>query len=206
MTAKDRDSAGPGRHVLVRNLQLATVGLVVALLALLVWRVVKQGEGHKLVSAVAAHKHPAAPGFELKVIWQHDETWPTAARRALGDGRVALAELRDQPVVLNFWASWCNPCKDEAPRLAAAARANAGRVVLLGVDVQDFTGDARRFLRRFDANYVSVRDGGSTTYDRYGLTGLPETYFVDRRGRIVEHKVGEISAAELEQRIAAITR
>ena len=70
--------------------------------------------------------------------------------------------------------------------------------MFLGLDVKDFPSDARSFLRHFHVNYVSVRDGGGGSYDDYGLTGLPETYFVDASGRIVDHVVGEISRARLE--------
>lgn len=199
------ESAKHSRSPLFRAAQLVTLVGVAGLLGLLVWRLASQGEGKQLVKDVAADKRPAAPAFRLKVIWPRVETWPAGLRAALGDGRISLAELRGYPVAINFWASWCDPCKAEAGRLAAAARAHAGRVVFLGIDVQDFESDAGRFLKRYRANYVSVRDGGNSTYDRYGLTGLPETYFVDRRGRIVAHKVGEISADELEQGLAAIS-
>ena len=74
-------------------------------------------------------------------------------------------------------------------------------MLFLGVDVKDFSSDARKFLRSFHVNYVSVRDGGSDAYDAYGLTGLPESYFLDASGRIVAHKIGEISTAELEDGI-----
>jgi cytochrome c biogenesis protein CcmG/thiol:disulfide interchange protein DsbE len=114
---------------------------------------------------------------------------------------VSLSELRGKPVVLNFWASWCVPCGREAPRLAASAKAHYGEVVFLGLDVKDFSDDARKFLRKYKVNYVSVRDGGSRSYNEYGLTGLPETYFLDRHGRIVAHKLGEIRRNELESGI-----
>ncbi len=192
------------RRPWLRGLQLFTLGLVAGLLALLVWRVITHGRGARLVSEIKAQKRPAAPSFNLKVIWPHTETWPPALRSAVADKRVSLVELRGYPVVLNFWASWCIPCKAEAPRLAEAARLHAGRVAFLGLDIQDFTSDAHRFLRRYRANYVSARDGGSSTYDRYGLTGIPETYYLDRRGRIVAHSVGEVSKSELEQGIALI--
>jgi cytochrome c biogenesis protein CcmG, thiol:disulfide interchange protein DsbE len=188
----------PRRSHIGLMLQLAAVTLVAALLALLVWRVVNVGQGGRLVSAVRAHKKPLAPDFRLKVLWAHDETWGASARTALRDGVVSLSELRGQPVVLNFWASWCSPCRHEAPRLIASANAHRGAVVFLGLDVQDFPSDARSFLRHFHVNYVSVRDGGGGSYDDYGLTGLPETYFLDRRGRIVAHVVGEISRTALE--------
>jgi cytochrome c biogenesis protein CcmG, thiol:disulfide interchange protein DsbE len=187
-------------------LQLAALTLVAALLALLVWRVVNVGQGGRLVNAVRAHKKPLAPDFRLKVLWAHDETWGEPARAALRDGRISLSELRGQPVVLNFWASWCIPCRHEAPRLIASANAHRGAVVFLGLDVKDFSSDARSFLGDFQVNYVSVRDGGGGLYDDYGLTGLPETYFLDKRGRIVAHVVGEISRSSLEAGIVTATR
>jgi cytochrome c biogenesis protein CcmG, thiol:disulfide interchange protein DsbE len=185
-------------------LQLAALTLVAALLALLVWRVVNVGQGGRLVNAVRAHKKPRAPGFRLPVLWPHTKTWDATARAALADGRVALSELRGTPVVLNFWASWCIPCRHEAPRLVASATEHRGRVVFLGLDVKDFRSDARKFLREFHVNYVSLHDGGaSPTYDDYGLTGLPETYFLDAEGRITGHVIGEIGRSELEDGIVA---
>jgi cytochrome c biogenesis protein CcmG/thiol:disulfide interchange protein DsbE len=192
------------RPLWFRSLQALALTFVVGLLALLAWRLFDKGKGRELVSAIAADKRPVAPGFDLPVLWKHRETWPVSVRAALDDGRVSLAELRGHPVVLNFWASWCVPCKAEAPRLAAAAKAHAGDVLILGIDVQDFKSDARRFLTKYGANYVSVRDGGDSTYSAYGLTGLPETYYLDRRGRILAHSVGEVSKTKLEQGIGLI--
>lgn len=192
------------RPLWLRVLQLGSLAVVAGLLALLIWRVIAKGRGPELVSAIKAGRAPAAPSFALKVIWPHTETWPPTLRRALADGRISLTELRGYPIVINFWASWCIPCKTEAPLLAASARAHAGTVAFLGIDIQDFTSDAHKFLRRYKTNYVSVRDGGSSTYDNYGLTGIPETYYLDRRGRILAHSIGQVSKDELEQGIALI--
>ena len=184
-----------------RVLHLVGVAAVASLLALLIWRVAFGDSGAHLVAAIRDGKKPSAPGFRLDVIWPHAETWPPELRPAVTDGKVAPAELKGYPVVINFWASWCIPCKREAPRLAASARKHAGNVVFLGIDIQDFKSDARSFLARYDANYVSVRDGSDSTYTRYGLTGVPETYYIDRRGRIVAHSIGEVSRGELEDGI-----
>lgn len=184
-------------------LQASAVAVVALLLGLLVQSTLANQAGPNLVSDIKAGTRPLAPSFELPVIWPRASTWPPKVRRALADGRVSLQELRGYPVVMNFWASWCGPCKDEAPRLNDAAKTHAGRVVFLGVDVQDLESDALRFLERYETNYVSVRDGRNSTYGSYGLTGLPETYFLDRRGRVMAHWIGEISEAELEAGIAA---
>ena len=85
--------------------------------------------------------------------------------------------------------------------LAASARAHRGQVIFLGIDVQDFKSDARHFLKRFDTPYVSVRDGAGSTYGDYGLTGVPETYWIDGRGRIVAHYPGQINSDQLEEGI-----
>ena len=182
-------------------LMTGSLALVLGLLGLLVYRVAQGNPGKGLVASIREGKKPAAPAFDLKVLWPHTETWDASARQAIMDTRVSLSELRGKPVVLNFWASWCVPCGQEAPRLAASANAHRGEVVFLGLDVKDFSGDARKFLRKHKVNYVSVRDGGSRSYDAYGLTGLPETYFLDSDGHIVSHVIGEISRAQLEKGI-----
>jgi cytochrome c biogenesis protein CcmG/thiol:disulfide interchange protein DsbE len=179
-------------------LRVAALSVVVALLGLLAWATLSAAKGTSLVSRIAAGEAPSAPPFSLEVLWPRAETWPVEARRRLADGRLDLDELRGRPVVINFWASWCIPCRDEAPILNASARAHAGEVVFLGVNVQDLKPDALAFSREFDTPYVSVRDVANDTYGDFGLTGVPETYYADAGGRIVAHSPGAISRSSLE--------
>ena len=149
-------------------LQGATVVVVLGLLALLVWKVTHQDK--------AAKAGQAAPAFHLS--------------RLDGPGKLQLASYKGKVVVLNFWASWCGPCKDEAPRLEAAwKRYRDQGVVVVGVDAQDFSGDAKRFIRKHELTYPNVHDGPGSTLGKYGVSGFPETYFVDRQGRLVGEKV-----------------
>ena len=173
--------------------QALTVALVVGLLALLVWKVVNQDSTH-LGAQLAAGKTPVAPGFTLP--------------RLDAGGSLNLASLRGKAVVINFWASWCRPCKQEVPRLEAAYR-KWGRqgVVVIGIDGQDFSGDAKRFARKLGISYPIVHDGAGKTIDRYGVTGFPETFFVGRNGKLVgSHVEGAISADELERNIPLALR
>ena len=186
--------------------RLLALGFVAFLFTLLAWKVVHKSSGAGLVAAVKRGEQPVAPSFDLPVIWSRPGIWPWRARGALTDGRVRLAELRGTPVVLNFWASWCIPCKEEAPFLAASARAHRREIAFLGLDIQDLTQDARHFLGRLAVPYSSVRDGSDRTYTAYGLTGVPETYYIDGRGRIVSHSVGAVSRAELEREVSLLLR
>ncbi|HEY8843280.1 MAG TPA: TlpA disulfide reductase family protein, partial [Gaiellaceae bacterium] len=121
-------------------------------------------------------------------------------------GSLQLSSLRGKVVVLNFWASWCQPCKLEAPDLAASAKKWSGRVVVLGVDVNDPSGDARGFMRKYGITYPIVHDNKNVTSPKYGLTGLPETFFLDRRGRIVSHVISGIKAADLQRGVEEALR
>jgi cytochrome c biogenesis protein CcmG, thiol:disulfide interchange protein DsbE len=175
-------------------LQSGAVLAVCALFALLVYRLVHGRTG--VAQAVRAHRAPQAPDVRLDVIWPKSQTWPPSLRTSIDHGTLTLRKLRGYPVVINFWASWCSPCRREAALLASAAQARSGRIVFVGVDVNDSTGDARRFLRMHDIPYVAVRSGTSVA-DEFGLIGLPETFYVDRGGRVRDVTQGELTAATL---------
>ncbi|HEX7255403.1 MAG TPA: TlpA disulfide reductase family protein, partial [Gaiellaceae bacterium] len=103
-----------------------------------------------------------------------------------GPGKISLAEFRGRPVVVNFWGSWCDPCKEEAPVLEDTWRQYRGRgLVVLGVDFHDLKGAARRFARENDMSYPLAYDGPGDTISDYGVEAAPETFFVAPNGRLV---------------------
>jgi len=181
------------------GVRAAAASLVVVLLGLLVWDLVRSNSGASFVSQIGKGKLPPAPQFTLPVLEDRRATWPPRVRARLDDGRLGLSELRGVPVVVNFWASWCIPCREEAASFRAVASRYAGRVAFVGLNTQDLSGAARAWLKRYQPSYVSVRDGSDRTYQAYGLTGFPETYFIDREGRTRLHVVGSTSRADLER-------
>jgi cytochrome c biogenesis protein CcmG/thiol:disulfide interchange protein DsbE len=174
-------------------LQAGAVALVCVLLVLLASRLASEQRGHALAAAVAAGRTPPAPDFSL-------------ARLDRG-GLLRLSSLRGRVVVLNFWASWCEPCKAEAPRLEDAwSRWRERGVVVLGLDAQDFRADARRFLHEHRLGYPNVHDGPGSVVDQYGVTGFPETWVVDRKGRLVAHVEGPVTRAEIDRAVSVTLR
>jgi cytochrome c biogenesis protein CcmG/thiol:disulfide interchange protein DsbE len=103
-----------------------------------------------------------------------------------GEGRISSSDLHGRPVVLNFWASWCAPCREEAPRLERTWREYRGDgVVFLGVNIKDTESDARRFVEEFDITYPVVRDTDLHLASDLGVYGLPETFFIDHEWRLL---------------------
>jgi cytochrome c biogenesis protein CcmG/thiol:disulfide interchange protein DsbE len=202
MSAAAEGRKGAFRY-LSRVLALVALALFVALL---VYGVLSKSADTTIDSSLADAKAPPAPGFELEVLERGNAGEPLApqVRTAAADERIALAELRGLPVVLNFWASWCPPCRDEAPRLERRWRtARADGVLFLGLDMQDLSGEARDFIREFRVSYPNVRDRGDDVAREWGVTGLPETFFISARGRVVGHVIGAISKQQLDDGIRA---
>ncbi len=180
-----------------RRLKLAAQAfallLVAGLFALLGWKVTHQSGGGKLLSEAQKGAEPAAPGFRLA--------------RLNGDGHLELASLRNKVVLVNFWATWCDPCKREIPRLERAWKQYRGKdVVFVGVDAQDFDSSARRAIDRFGITYPIVYDGSGKALGRYGGLPLPKTFVIDRRGHIQSYQLGELDSADITRMVDAALR
>lgn len=120
------------------------------------------------------------------------------------DGRyLNLASFRGTPTVINFWASWCVPCKQEAPELNAAAREYSGRVQFLGVDMQDSDAAARSYQAEVMSPYP-VGPASKGSYLDWGVTKPPETFFVDRQGVVVSRILGPVDRQQLEVYISQL--
>ncbi len=120
---------------------------------------------------------------------------------------ISLEGLKGKPMVINFWASWCPPCKLEAPLLERAWRAYKNRdVVFIGVDVQDREEDALNYIREFDITYPNGPDPTGEISIDYGVSGLPVTFFVSRKGEIVRRWVGAIERSVLISSIEEIMK
>jgi cytochrome c biogenesis protein CcmG/thiol:disulfide interchange protein DsbE len=158
--------------------------------------------------AAAAGLLLASPEAELG----ENELRPAAKRRAapelegewLVPPPVRLADLRGKPVLINFWASWCIPCRKEAPELARFDRGMRARARLIGVDFQDAKADALAFVRKYGWRFPNVRDPQGELASRYRLVGLPTTYLLDGQGRIVRAMTGEQTYAKLRRAVEEV--
>jgi cytochrome c biogenesis protein CcmG/thiol:disulfide interchange protein DsbE len=152
---------------------------VLALLGLLAYGLAQKSQSQTIDSQLRAGKRPAAPAISLP---------------ELGTGKsVALASMRGKVVVLNFWASWCDPCKGEAPVLERwQKKMQPQRGTVVGVDVLDVTGDAQGFVKQYGLSYPQLRDADGSELKRFDVLGYPETVVLDRQGRIAATARGPV--------------
>jgi cytochrome c biogenesis protein CcmG/thiol:disulfide interchange protein DsbE len=158
---------------------------------------------HKLLTAVAAafvvaviavslatsgtsgsRPDPVAPGFTLNSL--------TAPGQ-----HITLSQYQGQPLIVNFWASWCEPCQKETPLLASWYTRQHGHVVLVGLDENDTAASALAFARAKGVSYPIGVDPNLGAANAYGVTGLPQTFFLNAQHRIVDHVLGAVTPADL---------
>lgn len=163
-------------------LPLAVCVTVLALLALLAYGLEAAQPDRGLDRRLAAGERAPAPAITLP--------------RLDGRGQVTLAGLRGKVVVLNYWASWCDPCRQESPLLERwHRRIEPLGGTVIGVDVLDVTSDARKFVSEFGLSYPMLRDADGETQTEFGVAAYPETILIDRDGRIAALVRGPVDEA-----------
>ena len=189
-----RTSGGARRSTLDRvkrvlsPLPIAVIVAVAALLGLLAYGVSSSGPDASIEEALASGRRPPAP--EVTLPWLD------------GRGRGSLADLRGKVVVLNYWASWCEPCRAESPLLERWHRTMVRRGgTVLGVDVLDVSSDAKAFVRRYELSYPMLRDADGRTQRQLGVVAYPETIVVDREGRIAAVQRGPVNEAWMRRHV-----
>jgi cytochrome c biogenesis protein CcmG, thiol:disulfide interchange protein DsbE len=171
---------------------VVTTALSASLLLLLFARLISasQSVGDSGASPIVGH---AAPDFTITLL------------NAQTGQKLHLADLKGRPVVLNFWASWCVPCQDEAPILEAGAKQYAGQgVVFVGVAYEDVASDSVQFLQQHNITYLVGPDKSGAIAISYGVPSVPETVFINRQGIVVDKFGGALSQNMLDQRVAKI--
>jgi thiol-disulfide isomerase/thioredoxin len=136
-------------------------------------------------SSAAAPPAPAAPAFTVAALG--------------GPGHVSLSQFRDKPVIVNFWASWCDVCESETPLLASWYKQEHGQIPLVGMDENDTSAKALAFARAKGVTYTLGFDPLMNVAGAYDLEALPQTYFLNAEHRIVEHVLGQMTRADLAE-------
>jgi cytochrome c biogenesis protein CcmG/thiol:disulfide interchange protein DsbE len=161
----------------------AVVVLVVAgvagLIGLLAYGVASEKPDRSIDDAVARGEREPAPEIELPPLE--------------GGPERSLADWRGQVVILNYWASWCEPCRKESPLLERwHKRISKRNATVLGVDVLDVTSDAQDFIDEYGLTYPHLRDKDGSTLEDFGIIAYPETFVIDRQGRIADSRRGPV--------------
>lgn len=186
--------APPSRRA---RLVVALVALVVVVVVAVVTVVVVTGSDDQS-SGSGAGEVPEANSAKV------GELAPDFAIHGLDGGTVRLSDFRGKPVVLNFWASWCNPCRKEFPLFRSTLAANDGAYEMVGVDTGDLRGDAQRFAEQQHADWPIGFDTDNLVARGYGVDPLPQTFFIRPDGTIASHVIRGLNKPELKRELAKI--
>jgi peroxiredoxin len=170
--------------------------LVVLVIGVITWVAVASGDDR---SSVVEPQGLRAGGP------QPGDVAPDFTLTTLDGETVSLSDYQGQPIVLNFWASWCNACREEFPLFREQLRKHAGEFVMLGVDNRDIEADARDFVRRQHADWPMAVDSSGDVYRAYGAQALPQTFFIRRDGTVSQRYYAEIDASEFARELGRIT-
>jgi cytochrome c biogenesis protein CcmG, thiol:disulfide interchange protein DsbE len=169
-----------------KGVVVSVIAVAAALLALLAYGVASQGTDTSIDDALAEGERVEAPRASLPLLGSEREG--------------TLADYRGQVVLLNFWASWCPPCVEELPLLERTQRRLEGRgATVLGVNYKDLPEDALGFVRRFGVSFPSLRDRDGEYAERFAAVAFPETFVIDRRGRIAATRRGPVDQRWLDR-------
>jgi cytochrome c biogenesis protein CcmG, thiol:disulfide interchange protein DsbE len=170
---------------------IAILCVVLALVALLAYGLSQNEPDRSVEDALARGELERAPALELP--------------KLSGGGRGSLADYRGEVVVLNFWASWCEPCREESPLLERWHRRMAGKGgTVLGIDVLDVTGDAQDFIDEYGLSYPMLKDKDGDALESFGVVAYPETFVIDREGRITAVRRGPVDDAFMRTEVASL--
>jgi cytochrome c biogenesis protein CcmG, thiol:disulfide interchange protein DsbE len=179
------------RSRIVAPVPLAVIAVALALVALLAYGLVSRGADTSIDSKLAKGEHPEAPSTTLPVLF--------------GSGNSSLEAYRGKVVLLNYWASWCVPCRQEAPllqRWQPVMQSKGGTV--LGVDVNDISDNGQSFARKFKLTYPLLRDGNAHSQAAYGVLAYPESFLVDRQGHIRAAARGPVDEQFMRTKVLAL--
>ena len=140
--------------------------------------------------------HPA-PNFSLAVLGP-----------ATGQSTLSLSDLKGKAVVINFWASWCAPCQEELPLLESAwkrLQAQGKDVIFVGIDFQESKSTAAEFLQQNGVTYPAVLDSSGSVANRYRITSLPDTFFINRNGTVISKVLRQLTDQVLSSNLQSIT-
>ena len=167
---------------------------VLALVGLLTYGLIQNEPDRGIDQALEGGQRERAPAFELE--------------RLGGGGTQSLEDYRGKVVVLNFWGSWCTPCRDESPLLQRWHKriSEDGRATVLGVDAIDVTSDALDFVREYDLTYPMLKDSNEEAYPDYGVGQFPETFVIDPNGRVAAVRRGPVDEKFLRETVLALLK